>query len=102
MRKIRSWIAGGMALTAVTAGVLFIMSHGTWLGYNDWMVVGKTCEQVEERYGDFDREYDHKKGYYVGTDQSLFLDNGMPLYYWMICDDSGVITDVYVDSLPGG
>ena len=102
MRKIISWIAGAMALSVVTAGALFIMSHRTCFAYNDWMVVGKTVDQVEERYGDFDREYGHKKAYYIGYDQSIFLSNGLPLYYWMTCDDSGVITDVYVDTLPGG
>ena len=101
MKKIRTYITALTVLSIFAGGLLFIFSHGTCLGYNDWLVVGKTYEEVEERYGDFDREYGHKKGYYIGRDQSIFLSNNLPLYYWMVCDDSGVVTDVYVGTRPG-
>lgn len=102
MKKIRSCIAGACAVILASGGALFITSHGTWLGYNDWLVVGKNYEEVEERYGEFDCYDGRTMGYYVGRDQSIFLSNDEPLYYWMNCDDNGVVTDVYVDTLPGG
>lgn len=37
---------------------LYLLSHKTSLKYNDWLVVGHSNQEVKERYGDFDIEFE--------------------------------------------
>lgn len=76
MRKRYLLIAG--VLLPLTAGILFLWSHPTDYRYNDWWVIGRHMEEIEDRYGAPDLgAYRNgsagRVGYYIYTDHgSLF------------------------------
>lgn len=89
-------------LIVVVLVSLYFISHSTYYKYNDWWIIGNSYKDVEEKYGEFDREYTYKKAYYIETDSSIIMPSHHPQYYWMVHDENGIITDVYISTLPGG
>lgn|SRR5574344_1593230 len=81
---------------------LFYISHSTYWKYNDWWIVGKHIDSVEKRYGKFDINKDHLKGYYIGKDDSIVMPSHLEQYYWIEFDDDGIVTKVYLGGPIGG
>ena len=79
-----------------------LLTHKTSLKYNDWLVVGHSYQEVKERYGDFDIEYEHSVAYQIDDGNQIIMPSHLPEYYWMVFDKDGIITKVYVDTKPGG
>lgn len=86
----------------IIGGTLFALSHKTYYKYNDWWIIGRSYREVKERYGKFDVEYEYRKAYYIGHDNSIIMPSHLPMYYWMDIDESGNITRVYIYTKPGG
>lgn len=82
--------------------ILFYLSHSTCIRYNDWWIIGKNISEVEEKYGKIDKNLGSKKGYYISEDNSWIMPNHQPNYYWMVCDENGIVYDVFVAGSPGG
>ena len=93
--------------------VLFATSHSTSLKYNDWWIVGNSIQNVEQRYGKFDRTYygvydgtfnenGDIVGYYLYEDNSPIMPSHNPMYYWIKYNSDGIVEKVYVDTVPGG
>lgn len=76
-----------IAVLALT--VLFRMSHEHSALYNDWWIVGKSKEQIQQRYGDFQRSdygrlgYKIQGKYFYGID---FDQNGYAVSVWFAVD----------------
>ncbi len=100
-KKIAMLIIGGIIIAA-TALLTYLIPHSTYYKYDNWWIVGKNHTEVAERYGEFDIEYGSRKGYYIGDDDAIVMPSHQPMYYWMMCDDSGVVTEVYVAANVGG
>lgn len=82
--------------------VLFFISHKTNIRYNDWLVLGHTFQDVEQKYGEFDLDYGRKKAYCLEDEDANGHLPYNPEYYWMVSDESGIIKEVYVEGKPGG
>jgi hypothetical protein len=108
MRKRYLLIAG--VLLPLIACILFHASHPTDYHYNDWWVIGRHMEEIEERYGAPDlgayrNGSTGRVGYYIYTDHgSLFRIDPDHLrhYYYIEYDESGTATRVYDSGQPGG
>lgn len=99
--KKKVTIIAAVLMCAVGA-VLFLVSHKTDLGYNDWFVIGSTEKEITDRYGSFDKEYGKTKGYCIGKDDSAVMPSHQPMYYWITFDDSGKAKSVEKETAPGG
>lgn len=76
---------------------LFISSHSTYYKYNDWFILGNNIHTIETIYGEFDIVlYDGGVGY------SIYFENGVVHYYYILYDESGVIYHVYDGRQPDG
>ena len=89
-------------LALFTFSGLYFLSHKTSLKYNDWLVVGHSYQEVKERYGEFDIKYEHSVAYRINDGNQMIMSSRLPEYYWMVLDDEGIVTRVYVDTKPGG
>ena len=79
--------------------ILFWASHKTYYKYNEWWIVGKSEEEIVERYGEFDKKWGKSKAYYIHLDNAWDLP---PYLYYIEFDSAGIATKVYVDLAPGG
>lgn len=79
----------------------FRKTHSTHYKYNDSWIIGKTLEEIQERYGEFDLKLDTKKAYYVGAEDYGIDPSYIDFYYYITFKDD-IATDVYVDAQPGG
>ena len=86
----------------VVCVILFFLSHSTYWKYNDWWIIGRHYTEVEDFYGEFDRDLGNKKGYFIKEDDSMIMPSYRGTYYWMIHNEEGIITEVFVKELPGG
>ncbi|MDE6730075.1 MAG: hypothetical protein K2J71_04790 [Oscillospiraceae bacterium] len=91
-----------VAAIIVLLMILFKLSHSISIRYNDWWIIGNTVEAVESRYGQFDKNIGNKRGYYISSGNSWVMPDHLSWYYWMKVDENGIITEVYIDSSPGG
>lgn len=92
-----------IAVVIICIAITFILaSHSTYYKYNDWWIIGKTYDQVEERYGEFEITFGTCRGYYIGDDDGSIMPTYQPLYYWMEIDENGIIIKVYVATRYGG
>ena len=89
-------ISSFIAVLLIIILLLFMISHKTCIKYNDWAVIGHSYQEIKDKYGDFDVEFEHKVAYCI--DESKYN----PDYYWMVFDESKVVTKVYVAGKPGG
>lgn len=76
-------------------------SHSSCIKYNNWWVIGRHYTEVVERYGEFDNPW-NAKAYYIGMDDSWIMPSHLPQYYWLECDENGIVTDAYVAGPKGG
>ena len=74
--------------------------------YDDKWIIGKTKEEVVERYGEFGWSYNENTyGYLVYEDGKSFMGlpgSGNEQYYLIVFDDDDIATEVYVLWRPGG
>ena len=127
LRKHRIWIVSTAVLLVISVlAALVVSSHYTMISellfirsapdrkvYNDWWVVGNSIENVREKYGDFSRmkygafngdygENGGTVGYYIGKEANFLDPTGAPMYYWMHYNSDRIVTEVYIQTLPGG
>lgn len=91
-----------LSLLLLSSCIVFFLSHKTYYKYNDWWIIGRSYDEVVKRYGEFDCEYGSEKGYYIKKDNSIIMPSHQDYYYWMIFDENGIITEVYIAAKPGG
>ena len=89
-------------LLLLSSCVVFFVSHRTYLKYNDWCIIGRSYDEIVERYGEFDRDYIGMRGYYIGKDKSPVMNSHQDMYYWIEFDENDIATEVFVNTLPGG
>ncbi len=75
-----------------------IEKHPTYHAYEDEWIIGKTLEEIEERYGKADLDYTRVVGYRIDVCEfSRFLTFDPDYYvYYISVDKNGVAKDVYV------
>ena len=54
-KKIWKWCASILLSLVFVVSLLFWASHTIDYRYNDWWVMGKSREQIIEKYGEFDQ-----------------------------------------------
>jgi len=80
--------------------VIFRMSHNIYYKYNDWWVIGRTQEEIEERYGEFDIKDEESAKYfmYIYSDYILGVPE-TPYYYEILFDKSGIAYEVRIGTV---
>ena len=76
-----------VAVLALT--VVFRMSHGHSALYDDWWIVGKSKEQIQQRYGDFQRSEFGRLGYKMQGQSFYVIDfdkNDYAVSVWSAVD----------------
>lgn len=92
-----------IAVIAVLSAVIsYFCFHPTFYKYNDAWIIGRSIDEVEERYGEFDLDWDYRKGYYIYNDDRGFLPDGLDHYYYMEYDENGIVYEVYDSCQMGG
>lgn len=103
LKKKKKFLVGACAAILMeTVLVLFLASHQTYYKYNDWWIVGKTEEEIVERYGEFDMCWGSSKAYFIYVDNGWVMPDHQPHYYYIEFDDAGIATEVYESLAPGG
>lgn len=114
IRSAKNKCASGTAIllltvqTVLAAGFgLFIGTHPTHYKYSDRQIIGSDIHAVAERYGAFDSKgikegQEGEAGYYLYTENSGFLPDHLPHYYYMKYDAQGIVYAVYDGAAPGG
>ena len=102
-KKLSIFIIGiGSFLLLVICLILFCLSHATCFRFNDWWIKGRHISEVVARYGEPEKDFGNKKGYYISEGNTLIMPDHQPQYYWVICDDNGIVYDMFVAGSPGG
>ena len=86
----------------ITSVCLFISSRSTYYKYNDWWIIGRSVEEVETRYGEFDIIFGNRVGYYLYTHNGPIMADYLPRYYYMKFDENNIIYEVFKGVHPGG
>ncbi len=91
-------------LIIVTFCTLFFLSHKTNLKYNDWWIIGKSIEEIEDRYGEFDTNYPTVKlvGYCISTENSNSTLQVDPKFYMIEYDENYIAVKVFIAGPVGG
>ena len=89
---------------AITVPVsLYTALHSTHYKYNNWWIVGRSTEEVETRYGEFDIRVGNRVGYYLYTGNRVpIMSDSTPCYYYMEFDENNIVRQVYKCVQPGG
>ena len=87
-------------LVIVFAVIYYYTSRIYWK-YDDKWIIGKSKEEVIEKYGEFDLLYLKGHGYFIYKDNGFF-GSGLDMYYCIIFDESNIAIEVYVSRQPGG
>ncbi|HEX9060731.1 MAG TPA: hypothetical protein VF941_11185 [Clostridia bacterium] len=82
--------------------VWFFYTHSTYYKYNDSWIIGRHIEEIEKKYGKFDKGYDKLKAYYLYTDDGPIMPSHLQMYYWIKHDEKGIVVKVYVGGPIGG
>lgn len=92
---ISSILLGGMIY-------LFLISHSTWIEYNDWWVINNNLEEIKSRYGDFDYEIYGERwcvGYHVFYNNGPLMPDYSNYFYVMEADEAGIVYEVYLKAM---
>lgn len=89
-------------MVLITCGCMLIISHSTYYKYNDWWIVGRSKEEIRERYGEFDISCGRARGYYIYYDDKMIMPDQLEHYYWIEFDENGAAKKVYDAPTPGG
>ena len=81
--------------------ILFWASHKTYYKYNEWWIVGKSEEEIVERYGEFDKSWGKSKAYFTYVDNGWIMPDYQEHYYHIEFDSTGIATKVYDGLAPG-
>ena len=106
--KIRGYLTALLVNAALLAcTVLFVLSHGSYYKYNDWLILGSDIDTVIEKYGEYDigcikQGNSGKIGYYIYTDNGPIMPDHLPHYYYIYYDENGIVYEVYDGTAPGG
>ncbi len=77
--KIRGYLTAFFVNAALLAcTVLFVLSHGSYYKYNDWLILGSDIDTVIEKYGEYDigcikQGNSGKIGYYIYPTSAIHL-----------------------------
>jgi hypothetical protein len=96
-------IIGGIVLlfiVIIVSVVNYYTSRVYWK-YDDKWIMGRTKEEVMERYGEFDLIYHEEYSYFLYKDNGFF-GSGLDIYYCIIFDDNEIAIKIYVARQPGG
>lgn len=89
---MNKWIKAALLLAFVAVlalTVVFRMSHGHSALYDDWWIVGKSKEQIQQRYGEFERSDLGELGYKMQGRSFYVIDfdkNGYAVSVWLAAD----------------
>lgn len=101
-------VAATVLFSAVLIAVYWY-NHPTHYLYEDRWIIGKTAEQIEERYGEFDRHSElitggFTKEYCVKPlGQNMWGDPVWPRYYEIYFDETGIAykVEIFIDGRGG-
>lgn len=87
---------------SIVISVFLYFSNRVYWRYDDQWIIGKTENEIVERYGSFD--YNTKSGgrlgYYIGQDNNFF-GTKRKLYYFIIFDKNNKAEKVVIGGQPG-
>jgi hypothetical protein len=88
-------------IAIIVAILIFHSYHPTHWKYNDIWIIGKTSDEITDRYGEFDRQWLDNQAYYeIGESLSDYIwrkyMGGPPSkYYCILFDENGYAQKVY-------
>ncbi|MDL2317963.1 hypothetical protein LJC74_02550 [Eubacteriales bacterium OttesenSCG-928-A19] len=88
---------------AMASLCLFYASHSTYIEYNDWWILGRSVNEVKERYGNFDLLWSSNGvAYFAHHGNKLFLSDHLDHYYFIEFGEDGIVHTVSLKTQPGG
>ena len=87
--------------------IIFAVFNVTSTKLSENWIIGRSSNEIEERYGEFDLNFENKSAYEIPED---FFDRvwryfmgGTPInYYYIEFDENGMAEKVYIAPYPGG
>ncbi len=95
VKKKKIIIILSIVFITIMCGIVYLLLHPTHYKYCDMWIIGKTLEQVEGVYGEFDYIEKTRAGYFT------HMEGGTRCYYWMNYEN-GVIYKVNMGCERGG
>lgn len=92
----------GIVIILIAVFLLYVSSHSTYYKYNDWWIIGKTADEIEARYGEFDEVHGEQASYLIEGFYFEFDPDGMDEYYYIVFDNKGIAKYVFVSVPYGG
>jgi len=99
-RNKKRLIIIGTILLLIIMGISIISDYASrvhWK-YDDKWIIGSSKEEIVNRYGEFDIDFN---AYFLYKDNG-FLGSGLDMYYYIVFDIEGRAIEVYVGRQPGG
>jgi len=102
VKNKKKWIiiATMFLLIVIVASVVNYYSSRVYWKYDDKWIIGRTKEEIIERYGAFDEDF-FRERYFIYKDRGLF-GGGYDTYYYIIFDEANYAIEVYIGGHPGG
>ena len=87
-------------IAIIVAILIFHSYHPTYWKYNDIWIIGKTSDEITDRYGEFDTWWGNAKAYEIGESLDDYIwrkyMGGPPYKYYCIrFDENGYAQKVY-------
>lgn len=105
--KIKKVSLLSVLLVFVISVSVFFYMHPTHYKYKDRQIIGKTSDEIIEKYGEFDVTFGSILGYKINesiTDSIWrYFTGGEPIEYYCIqFNENGTAEKIYKSSYPGG
>lgn len=86
--------------------IVYIFEGSSAFIYNEKWIIGKTREEIQEKYGEFDCQADYmpNRAHYIVQESiaDKYLDGPPMNRYYIVFNDKGLAEKVYKGTLPGG
>ncbi len=86
--------------------LVYIFEGSSAFIYNEKWIIGKTREEIQERYGEFDCQADYmpNRAHYIVEESIVdkYLDSPPIDRYYIVFNDEGLAEEVYKSTSPGG
>ena len=96
-----------ISATIVTLVIICAIFYATKENYSENWIIGKNRDEIKERYGEFDLNFNSIAAYEFPEDPldsiwSYYMGGDPVNYYYIRFNENGLAEEVYISSYPGG
>ena len=94
-------------IAVIASFIIFTIFYATRENYSEDWIIGKSRNEIEDRYGKFDLNFERIVAYELPEDHldsvwTYYMGGDPVKYYYIRFDENGLAKEVYIGSYPGG